>query len=257
MKWDAQHYDSVKAPQVDAGRELIAMAEVREHDEILDLGCGTGKLTIELAHMAQKGSVTGIDPSGEMLAKAEEVSAGMGNVDLVQIPAQSMDFRKRFDLVFSNSALQWITEQRQVMELVFRSLMQGGRTAIQLPAKDFCREFFDYTMYAAATSGLERFFADWERPWYLPSRDEYETLLEDTGFRNINVFYKDYRLVFAGVKDVLDWWASAGLRPFLERLPDKEQGYFKYAFAMSFEKNRTEHGIEFNFRRLFAFGEKQ
>lgn len=257
MKWDARDYDSVKAPQVNAGRELIEMAKVGEYESILDLGCGTGKLTIELARIANKGSITGIDPSFEMLTKAEEVSAGMRNVGLMQIPAQSLDFSERFDLVFSNSALQWIKEQKQVIELVFQSLKQGGRTAFQLPAKDFCREFFEYSGYAAASSCLGRFFADWESPWYLPSKDEYETLLEDAGFRNINVFYKDYRLMFVCVKEVLDWWASAGLRPFIERLPEREQAYFKYAFAMSFEKNRTEHGIEFNFRRLFAFGEKQ
>lgn len=250
-------YDAVKAPQVDAGRELIAMAKVRERDSILDLGCGTGKLTVELAKLASNGHVTGLDPSHEMLEKAHLVSAGMENMILVHVPAQSMNFEDRFDLVFSNSALQWIKEQKKVIELVFQSLKQGGRTAFQLPAKDFCREFFEYSGHAVASSCLGRFFADWESPWYLPSKDEYETLLEDAGFRNINVFYKDYRLMFVCVKEVLDWWASAGLRPFIERLPEREQAYFKYAFAMSFEKNRTEHGIEFNFRRLFAFGEKQ
>jgi hypothetical protein len=38
--------------------------------------------------------------------------------------------------------------------------------------------------------------------------------------------------------------------------PEREQEYFKYAVAMSYEKNRTERGIEFGFRRLFAFAEK-
>lgn len=70
MRWDAEKYDTVKAPQVDAGRELIAEAGVKKTDSILDIGCGTGKLTAELAGLASEGSVTGIDPSGEMLDKA-------------------------------------------------------------------------------------------------------------------------------------------------------------------------------------------
>jgi len=66
MRWDAEEYDAVrKPPQADAGRELISMAGVRVDDSVLDIGCGTGGLTMELARLAPKGSVTGIDSSRE------------------------------------------------------------------------------------------------------------------------------------------------------------------------------------------------
>ena len=256
MRWDAEKYDAVKTPQIDAGKELIALAKVREDNSILDLGCGTGKLTVELARLASKGNITGIDTSQEMLERARLISAGIGNMTLMQIPAQSMDFTNRFDLAFSNSALQWIKEQQEVMKIVYRSLKNRGRIAFQFPAKNFCREFFDYTENAITTCGYEKFFIGWESPWYFPTREEYETMLTDSGFNNINVFYKDYRLVFDSINEILEWWVSAGLRPYLELLDEKAKEYFKYAFAMSFENNRTEMGIEFNFRRLFAFAEK-
>ncbi len=256
MKWDAEKYDSVKAPQVDAGRELIEMANVCDTDSILDIGCGTGKLTIELARLASKGCIVGIDPSEEMLEKAKEVSENVRNVRLMHIPAQSMDFVEEFDLMFSNSVLQWIKEQIEVIGLVYQALKKGGRIAFQLPAKNFCKELFEYTGRAIALLEYENYFKDWLPPWYLPAKEEYEGLLKDSGFKNINVFCRDYRIIFNSINEVLDWWSSAGLRPYLELLPEKEQKYFKYAFAMSFENNRTERGIEFNFRRLFAFAEK-
>jgi len=257
MKWDAVQYDSVKAPQADAGKELIAMANIKSSDAVLDIGCGTGKLTLELSLLAHEGTVTGIDPSGEMLAKAGEISGGRDNMRFLLVPAQSMGFTGEFDLVFSNSALQWVPEQREVIGRVYRSLKKGGRVAFQLPAKNFCREFFAYTSAAITLLGFEKYFQQWQSPWYLPEKEEYENLLEEEGFGNIHVFSRDYRLVFNSVGDIISWWSSAGLRPFLELLPEREQEYFKYAVAMSYESNRTNRGIEFDFRRLFVFAEKR
>ncbi len=256
MRWDAEKYDSVKAPQVDAGRELIEMARIRECDSVLDIGCGTGKLTMELARLASRGEVVGIDPSEEMLLKATSVSSGVENVRFIRSSAESIDFVDRFDFAFSNSALQWVKEQAEAIKRAYRALKRGGKIAFQLPARDFCAEFFDYSSNAIALLGYERFFLNWESPWFLPTREQYEGLLADAGFWSARVFYKDYRIVFGGVAEILDWWSSAGLRPYLAALPDKEREYFKYAVGMQYEQNRTARGIEFNFRRLFASATK-
>jgi trans-aconitate methyltransferase len=256
MKWDAEKYDAVKAPQIDAGRELIELARVREDDHVLDIGCGTGKLTVELARLASKGAVVGIDPSEEMLEKAGQVSVDSGNLDLVRTEAAQMDISDRFDLAFSNSAMQWVKDQKRAIGLTCRALKRGGRLAFQMPAKDFCREFFSSVEYAVASLGYERFYERWESPWYFPAKEEYEDLLRGAGFQAIDVFSREYRLTFAGIPEVVRWWASAGLRPYLAVLPEGAHGYFQDAFAEGFEKGRTGRGIEFTFRRLFAFAGK-
>jgi len=257
MKWDAGEYDAVKAPQVDAGRELVALAGVREDEAILDLGCGTGRLTVELARLTSKGHVVGIDPSREMLDKAKGTSTGVKNVRYVQAPAQSMNFTDEFDLVFSNSALQWIKEQEDVMKRVYYSLKPGGRIAFQAPARNFCLEFSIYTAETIELLGMEQHYAAWTSPWRFPGKEEFEALLSDTGFKSVKVFKRDYRLQFVDTSAVLAWWASAGLRPYLEPLPEADQLRFKEVFSERFERNRTDHGIAFGFRRLFAFAEKE
>ncbi len=256
MKWDAQTYDAVKAPQIDAGRELIVMAGVRENDAILDLGCGTGKLTVELARLAPQGRVTGLDPSPEMLTKAREASAAFGNLRLLELPAQNMEFVDEFDLVFSNSALHWVKEQEEVMSRLSRSLRKGGRIALQMPAKNFCTAFFDAVEGAVSSLGYERFFEKWRAPWRFPAKEEYEAMLAGTGFHSRKVYYRDYHLSFGMISDVVNWWSSAGLRPYLAVLPSGAQEHFTESFGEEFEKNRTNGGIEFDFRRLFAFAEK-
>ena len=256
MRWDADKYDSVKAPQIDAGRELISLAQVKEADEVLDIGCGTGKLTLELARLASKGNVLGIDPSREMLEKAREVSGQVPNLRFIEGGAEGMGFEGAFDLAFSNSAIQWVKDQRQAARRTYGALRRGGKMAFQMPARDFCKEFFEYTALAIKELCFDGFFKSFEPPWCFVSKEEYTDLLKETGFLNVRAFYRDYRLVFSSVKEVLDWWSSAGLRPYLSMLPEKEQEFFKYAFAMQFENNRAVRGIEFNFRRLFALAGK-
>ncbi|MDI6728924.1 MAG: methyltransferase domain-containing protein [Thermodesulfovibrionales bacterium] len=257
MKWDAGMYDAAHSPQTDVGRELIAMSCVKADDSILDIGCGTGTLTIELACLAHKGKVVGIDTSIEMLEMAREKTSSINNIALINIPAQKLDFKEEFDLVYSNSALQWIKEQEHVIVKTYRALKPDGRIAVQLPAKDFCWELMENINSAIAFLGLESKYKKMESPWRFPVKEEFAGFLKDAGFVNINVFYKDYTLVFESINDVLEWGVSAALRPFLTHLPENKQERFKYAFAMGFENYRTEKGIEFNFRRLFAFAEKK
>jgi trans-aconitate methyltransferase len=256
MKWDAGMYDVTHSPQTDVGRELIAMSRVKADDSILDIGCGTGTLTIELARLAHKGKVVGIDPSIEMLERAREKTLSAGNVALINIPAQKLDLKEEFDLVYSNSALQWVKEQEDVMARSYNALRENGRIAVQLPAKDFCWELMENINSAIAFLGLESKYKKMESPWRFPVKEEMAGFLKDAGFVNINVFYKDYTLVFESINDVLEWGVSAALRPFLAHLPENRQERFKYAFAMGFENYRNEKGIEFSFRRLFAFAGK-
>jgi len=256
MKWDAEKYDLTHAPQVDAGRELIEMAGVRAGDSILDIGCGTGTLTVELACLAHKGKVTGIDSSAEMLDRAKDKCSSLPSISLFNIPAQALEFQEEFDLVFSNSAFQWIKEQEDVTAHAYRALKPDGRIAVQMPAKDFCWTMTENIHSAIAALGLEKKYSKMASPWHFPLNEETNRFLKDAGFRDINVFYKDYMQLFESVNEVLAWGVSAALRPYLAPLSDKKQERFKYAFAMGFENYRTEKGIEFSFRRLFAFAEK-
>ncbi len=82
-------------------------------------------------------------------------------------------------------------------------------------------------------------------------------MLRGSGFIGTEVTLWEQRYVFPSVNDVLGWLLSTGLRPYLARLPEREQERFKYAFAMRFEDQRTDRGIEVMLRRLFAIAKKE
>jgi trans-aconitate methyltransferase len=72
MKWNAADYAANSAAQQIWARELIAQLHLRGDERILDVGCGDGKVTAELARAVPKGSVTGIDASPEMIRFARK-----------------------------------------------------------------------------------------------------------------------------------------------------------------------------------------
>ena len=255
MKWDAEKYDRVNIQQFESGMELIRLADVRKDDLILDLGCGTGTITAELAGIAPKGHVTGIDPSFEMIDRASERCRDINNVTFHNIPAQSMTFTDTFDLVYSNLALQWVKERHKVAGLIYQALKPYGRIAFQVPGKNFCPNLFDCIHFATRKLGIEKLNRNMNETWYLPGKKEYEIFLRIIGFNNVHADYKEYTLYFQSTEEVADWWSPA-LLPFMEPLDEKSRMRFRSAFAMNSEKYRNEKGIAFNLNRIFAFGEK-
>ena len=255
MKWDAEKYDRVNIQQFESGIELTRLADVRKDDLILDLGCGTGRITAELASLTPKGNVIGIDPSIEMINRATDRCRDIKNVTFHNIPAQSMTFTDTFDLVYSNLALQWVKERHKVAGLIYQALKPDGRIAFQIPGRNFCPNLFDCIHNTTHDMGIEKLNRNMHETWYLPGKKEYEIFLRIIGFNNVHADYKEYTLYFRSTEEVADWWSPA-LIPFMEPLDEKSRARFRDVFAIHSEKYRNEKGIKFNLNRIFAFGEK-
>jgi len=256
MKWDAKLYNSVVSPQVDAGRKLVGMAKVKSDESILDLGCGTGILTDELASLARWGRVVGLDPSEEMLAEARARLGRRSNVAVVRGDACALNYRSDYDLVFSSSVLHWAPCQAEALRGIHRALLPDGRVAVQIPEAEFFSQLGRYVREARDELDLGGYFEGWRQEWFMPKRGEYQALMEEAGFRDVDVSLWEQKYLFDSVNEVVGWLSATGLRPYLARLPEPEQERFRYAFAMRFENDRTPEGIEVTLRRLLALARK-
>src|SRR5690242_13079567 len=71
-EWDAETYDAVSDPQFEWGMEVLERLELRGGEVALDAGCGSGRVTAELAERLPAGRVVAVDGSAAMVAKAKE-----------------------------------------------------------------------------------------------------------------------------------------------------------------------------------------
>jgi SAM-dependent methyltransferase len=160
------------------GASILAQLAPSPGERILDIGCGDGVLTADIA--ASGVAVVGIDASPEMTAAARA-----RGLDARTIDARALPFEREFDAVFSNAALHWIREADAVLAGAARALKPGGR---------FVVEFGGHMNVAAIVVAIRAVFAahgiPFNSPWYYPTPDEYRARLEAHGFevRDIRLF---------------------------------------------------------------------
>ena len=138
---------------------------------VLDLGCGDGALTVKIAEAGAE--VVGVDADASFVAAARLLG-----VDARVCDGHLLDFDQEFDVVFSNAALHWMSEDPQgVVQGVQRSPKPGGR---------FIAEFGGQGNVAMITEALSRELALEGlhncNPWFFPGADEYATMLRREGF---------------------------------------------------------------------------
>ena len=154
----------------DFGMPVVELLSPKPGEQILDLGCGDGALTIKLQGIGCK--VVGVDSSSEMVAAAKSLG-----VDARALDGQSLQFDNEFDAVFSNASLHWMKNPESVINGVWHALKPGGR---------FVAEFGGHgnvaTIITAVESALSLRGVVISCPWYFPQLEEYRELLETNGF---------------------------------------------------------------------------
>lgn len=124
--WDATAYGASGAFVHQLAGGVVEWLAARNGEQILDLGCGDGQLTLRLAEAGAR--MTGVDASAAMAAaaRARGVNAMEGNAEALPFGDAS------FDAVFSNAALHWVRDHDAMLAQVHRVLRPGGRFVAEM-----------------------------------------------------------------------------------------------------------------------------
>ncbi len=210
-------------------RELIGKADLRGNEHVLDIGCGDGLVTIEIAKCVPDGSATGIDSSPEMIGFALKrlESGGAGNVSFERMDAREIRFENVFDMAFSNAALHWIKDNASVLRGVERALKPGGKILFQMGGRGNASGMFDALVDVFSRKKWKHFFNDLNSPYRFYGADEYTELLRQSGLKpgRVELIHKD--MVHEGADGLAGWFRSTWF-PFIDRIPEKMKNEFIY-----------------------------
>lgn len=115
VKWNAADYAAHSSVQQAWARELMAKLALRGGEHLLDLGCGDGKVTAEIAQALPRGSATGVDASPQMIEFAKKTfpTRRFSNLEFHVMDARQISFPRSFDLVFRTPpCIGWMIMKR-------------------------------------------------------------------------------------------------------------------------------------------------
>lgn len=259
--WDPELYNRFRRYRAEPVAHILSRLKLGERERIIDLGCGSGENTIELARRSPHGSARGIDGSPAMIEAARKILDAEPTAlrervsfELLDVPAFHDD--RSCTVVFSNATFQWIPDQRALFAACFNALEPGGRIVVQIPANETEAAKVEVGRMAreepwrAILSGRDRAFV--EQP-----PEFYAALMAELGYHEIDCYHLTFHHQMDRPADVVNWYRSTGLRPFLDAIPKERHEEFLGALTARLNTAYGTSGpMTFDFKRLFMWGRR-
>ena len=251
FEFDGEKYKLASSQQKAWGKKLIAELEFSGSERILDLGCGDGVLTAEMAKLVPDGFVLGIDASENMIETARKDHTG-ANIRFKLLDINEIDFESEFDLVFSNATLHWVKNHKELLRNVYKALRNRGTARFQFAGDGNCSNLIKILREVMARKEYEAYFSEFEWPWYMPTVDKYRSLLDETRFAEKRVWGENADKHFADVETMKKWIDQPSLVPFLCYIEGKDRQQFRDAVVerMIKETQQADSTYIETFRRI-------
>ena len=250
MPWDPNQYHKFQAQRSAPFYDLLALVEVRPHLKVVDLGCGTGELTCQLADALPDSDVTGLDSSSQMLEKAAAFS-GSG---LRFVQGDQAGLTGEWDLIFSNAALHWSEDHLHLIPNLIHRLAPGGQMAVQVPS-NFSHISHQLIRETAGEEPFRSILDGFVRHAPVLSIEQYAQILFDCGTEDIISFEKVYAHILADSDAVVEWISGTACVPYFERLGEHKDEFVQ-AIRSKMHDALPQSPVFYPFRRTFFSARK-
>jgi trans-aconitate methyltransferase len=220
-KWNAADYAANSHVQQSWARELIAKLDLRGDEHVLDVGCGDGKVTAEIARALPRGSVTGADASPQMIEFAKKTfpASTFPNLRFRVSDARNIKFGRQLDFFFSNAALHWVDDHQAILRGAASVLKPGGRLVVSCGGKGNAHDVFLALRPEMRLKRWREFFRKMPMPYFFHAPGDYERWLPKFGFKISDLKLAPKDATYEGAKGFATWLRTTWI-PYVQRVPE-------------------------------------
>jgi trans-aconitate 2-methyltransferase len=210
--WDARTYDSSSTPQQEWAADVLARLDgIADDASVLDVGCGTARVTEQLLALVPRGRVLAIDASAAMVELARRRLGDRATVWCQDV--LELELEEPVDAIVSTATLHWVPDHDRLWTRLARALAPGGRLEIQCGGEGNIDRVREVIERVAAESAPE--LVGWS-PWVFSSPDDAQRRLHDAGLTAVRCWLEE-RPTYP--EDVDAFVRTSILPAHLERLP--------------------------------------
>ena len=254
--WNPDLYLKFKNERTQPSIDLISKINISFRPKsILDIGCGPGNSSQALLQRWPGAKLTGIDSSPNMIDKAKK-----SYPDNIWIVADASKYTSdtKYDIVFSNATIQWIPNHENLFKNFLNLTNDGGVLAVSVPRFDempiskILNKVAGNEKWKTATKGCAETFTRYDYQFY------YNLISPD--YQTVEMWQTDYIHVLESQPAIIEWISSTGMKPYLDRLNEKEKTQFEDEVLSEIKHYypvQNNGKVLFPFKRLFMIGYKQ
>lgn len=242
--WNPDLYEASHSFVWKLGRDLLAQLAPQAGERILDVGCGTGQLTAEIAACGAR--VLGIDAAPSMI---EQARRNFPALRFEQADAAALPFQAEFDAVFSNATLHWVRDADRAADGIRRALKPGGRFVAEFGGRGNTAALLRAVYQELESLGVAQ--PERRNPWYYPSLGEYAALLERNGLQVTFAALFDRPTPLEGGEDALANWLAMFGACFTDAIAAERRPQFLRGVAERAAGQLRQNGVwTLDYRRL-------
>ncbi|MEP6806558.1 MAG: methyltransferase domain-containing protein, partial [Flavobacterium sp.] len=216
MPWNPEIYNKFKNIRYQPFYDLADFIEPVNGMKAIDLGCGTGEQTAILADKFKEADFLGVDSSAEMLEQSKALETD--NLHFRKATTEeTIASGEKWDLIFSNAALQWSDDHESLFAKLLELLNSQGQFAIQMPVQPE-NKLNKILLELVNEEPFKTYLNGFTRDSPVLSIDEYAQILFDGGLEDLKILQKVYPIIANDHDTLYNFISGSALIPYIERL---------------------------------------